>query len=171
MVSLDLVIKTRKGSSFGDWCFESIMATQTEEELRGALASILLKDGNDDEGVIDGIDGDIVDYLAGMLYESGLDDVEESIGPFLEGYGCEGALIKACGDAVMQCGGGAADYGGSNNIHKVTVVANGNKDDDDPLQQAGAVKLKQGIVSMSSALTDQSEAEMDANRYMWGQDK
>ena len=146
------------------------MATQTEEELRGALASILLKDGNDDEGVIDGIDGDIVDYLAGMLYESGLDDVEESIGPFLEGYGCEGALIKACGDAVMQCGGGAADYGGSNNIHKITV-ANGNKDDDDPSQQAGAVKLKQGIVSMSSALTDQSEAEMDANRYMWGQDK
>ena len=146
------------------------MATQTEEELRGALASILLKDGNDDEGVIDGIDGDIVDYLAGMLYESGLDDVEESIGPFLEGYGCDDSLIKACGDAVMQCGGGA-DYGGSNNIHKVTVVANGNKDDDDPLQQAGAVKLKQGIVSMSSALTDQSEAEMDANLYMWGQDK
>lgn len=145
------------------------MATQTEEELRGALASILLKDGNDDEGVIDGIDGDIVDYLAGMLYESGLDDVEESIGPFLEGYGCDDSLIKACGDAVMQCGD-AADYGGSNNIHKVTV-ANGNKDDDNPLHQAGAVKLKQGIVSMSSALTDQSEAEMDANRYMWGQDK
>ena len=168
MVSLDLVIKTRKGSSFGDWCFESIMATQTEEELRGALASTLLKDGNEDEGVIDGIDGDIVDYLAGMLYESGLDDVEESIGPFLEGYGCDDSLIKACGDAVMQCGG--ADYGGSNNIHKITV-ANGNKDDDDPSQQAGAVKLKQGIVSMSSALTDQSEAEMDANRYMWGQDK
>ena len=116
------------------------MATQTEEELRGALASILLKDGNDDEGVIDGIDGDIVDYLAGMLYESGLDDVEESIGPFLEGYGCDDSLIKACGDAVMQCGG--ADYGGSNNIHKITV-ANGNKDDDDPSQQAGAVKLKQ----------------------------
>lgn len=144
------------------------MATQTEEELRGALASILLIDGNDDEGVIDGIDGDIVDYLAGMLYESGLDEVEESIGPFLEGYGCDDTLIKACGDAVMQCGGVCSEE--SNNIHKVTVT-NGNKDDDDPLQQTGAVKLKQGIVSMSSALTDQSEAEMDANRYMWGQDK
>ena len=37
--------------------------------------------------------------------------------------------------------------------------------------QPGAVKLKQGIVSLSSVLTDQSEAEIDANRYMWGQDK
>ena len=37
--------------------------------------------------------------------------------------------------------------------------------------QPGAVKLKQGIVSLSYALTDQSEAEIDANRYMWGQEK
>ncbi len=40
-----------------------------EEDLRKALAGILLKDDNDDEGVVDGIDGDIVSYLAGMLHE------------------------------------------------------------------------------------------------------
>ncbi len=34
-----------------------IMATPSEEALRIALASILLKDGSDDEGVVDGIDG------------------------------------------------------------------------------------------------------------------
>ena len=33
------------------------MATPSEEALRIALASVLLKDGNDDEGVVDGIDG------------------------------------------------------------------------------------------------------------------
>ena len=32
-------------------------APPEEEELREALASVLLKDGNDDEGVVDGIDG------------------------------------------------------------------------------------------------------------------
>mmetsp|Transcript_16138 Transcript_16138/g.38699 ORF Transcript_16138/g.38699 Transcript_16138/m.38699 type:complete len:804 (-) Transcript_16138:121-2532(-) len=139
--------------------------TPPEEELRSALASILLKDGNDDEGVIDGIDGDIVSYLAGMLHESGLDDVEESMGPFLEGYGCDDDLIKTCSDAVMQC---AEDAGNENGNQSHTTVINGSSN----YAQAadGAVKLKQGIVSMSSGLTDHSEAEMDANRYMWGQD-
>ncbi len=36
-------------------CF--IMATPSEEALRIALESVLLKDGSDDEGVVDGIDG------------------------------------------------------------------------------------------------------------------
>lgn len=44
-------------------------AIPEEEDLRKALASILLKDDNDDEGIVDGIDGDIVSYLAGMLHE------------------------------------------------------------------------------------------------------
>ena len=108
--------------------------------------------------------GDIVSYLAGMLHESGLDDVEESIGPFLEGYGCEEELIKACGDAVMLC----ANNGGTNSD---TVTNGSSHHGDDGANNGGAVKLKQGIVSMSSVLTDQSEAEIDANRYMWGQDK
>lgn len=107
--------------------------------------------------------GDLVSYLAGMLHDSGLEDVEESIGPFLEGYGCDEDLVAACCAAVTKCASGG-DNGGSNSH----VVKEGSVDAD---AHAGAVKLKQGIVSMSSALTDQSEAEMDANRYMWGQDK
>eukprot|EP00571_Detonula_confervacea_P014441 CAMPEP_0172306260 /NCGR_PEP_ID=MMETSP1058-20130122/7364_1 /TAXON_ID=83371 /ORGANISM="Detonula confervacea, Strain CCMP 353" /LENGTH=797 /DNA_ID=CAMNT_0013018085 /DNA_START=111 /DNA_END=2504 /DNA_ORIENTATION=- len=137
------------------------MTNPSEEDLRNALASLLLKDGNDDEGVVDGIDGDIVSYLAGMLHESDLEDVEDSIGPFLEGYGCDDDLVKACGDAVMQC---AKNNGGDNDPISHAVIGSNND------TQNGAVKLKQGLVSMSSALTDQSEAEMDANRHGWGLD-
>ena len=111
------------------------------------------------------LSGDIVDYLAGMLHDSGLEDVEDSIGPFLEGYGCDEDLVKACGDAVLKCANGGGDGGDGNGGH----ATNGSGDGDGAPQ--GAVKLKQGIVSMSSALTDQSEAEIDATRYMWGQDK
>ena len=84
-----------------------------------------------------------------MLHESGLDDVEDSIGPFLEGYGCDDDLVKACGDAVMKCG----NNNGATNGETITNGSDNNT-------SQGAVKLKQGIVSMSSALTDQSEAEM-----------
>ena len=135
--------------------------TPSEDELRDALASILLKD--EDEGVVDGIDADIVDYIAGMLHESGLEDVEETIKPFLEGYGCDDDLVKACGDAVLQCG---ATRSVTNDMHK---VINGDNNDDTK-QQEGAVKLKQGIINMSSGLTDQSEAERDAINHMWGKD-
>ena len=135
--------------------------TPSEDEIRVALASILLKD--EDEGVVDGIDGDIISYLAGMLHESGLEDVEESIGPFLEGYGCGDDLVKACGDAVLQCG--TKD---TNNMHK--VINGDNIDDTKQHQEEGAVKLKQGIINMSSGLTDQSESEIDAINHMWGKD-
>ena len=138
------------------------MSTQNEEDLRDALASILLKNGSEDEGVVDGIDGDIVTYLAGMLSDSGLEDVEDTIEPFLTGYGCDEDLVKACGAAVMQCGKNSNE--GSDNIEV-------NGDSGGETDNTQARKLKQGMVSMSSALTDQSEAEVDHNRYMWGQDK
>ncbi len=34
----------------------------------------------------------------------------------------------------------------------------------------GPAKVKQGIVSMSSAIMDRSKAEVDAERYFWGKD-
>ena len=108
-------------------------------------------------------EGDIVSYLAGMLHESGLDDVDDTIGPFLEGYGCDDVLIKACGTAVMRCadGNGGAYF---------DAIKNGSYNGSYEAQP-GAVKLKKGIVFLSSVLTDQSGAEIDANRYMWGQEK
>lgn len=94
-----------------------------------------------------------------MLHETGLADIDESIGPFLEGYGCDDELVNSCREAVLQCANG-------NRGTQTHTITNGNND-----VQTGAVKLKQGMVSMSSVLSDQSEAEIDANRYMWGQDR
>lgn len=139
------------------------MSTPSEDDLRGALASVLLKDGGD-EGVVDGIDGDIIEYLAGMLAETEMDDVEESVGPFLEGYGCDETLIRSCCDAVTSIGSvGSGGGPSSSDMH----VVNGSRDD---VPSDGPAKLKQGVVSMSAALTDQTEDELDAQRYMWGQE-
>ena len=139
------------------------MSAPSEDDLRSALASVLLKDGGD-EGVVDGIDSDIIEYLAGMLAETGLEDVEESVGPFLEGYGCDEDLIGSCCDAVTSIGGSDQSTGGgpSSDVH----VVNGSRDD----VPSGPSKLKQGIVSMSNALDVQTEEELDAQRYMWGQE-
>ena len=137
------------------------MPTPSEDDLREALASVLLKDGGD-EGVVDGIDGDIIEYLAGMLAETELEDVEESVGPFLEGYGCEETLIRSCCDAVTSIGS-ASGGTSSPDVH----VVNGSRDG---AASDGPAKLKQGVVSMSAALTDQTEDELDAQRYMWGQE-
>jgi len=68
-------------------------------------------------------------------------------------------LVNSCREAVLQCANG-------NRGTQTHTITNGSND-----VQTGAVKLKQGIVSMSSVLSDQSEAEIDANRYMWGQDR
>ena len=141
----------------------------SEEEIRAALASVLLR-GEDEESVVDGIDGDIVDYLAGMVYESGPEDAEE-VGPFLEEYGCDGATIASCSAALRRCAGAAvpedASNAGCNGTSEVGRSCHGAP----PSDGDGAMKLKQGLVSMSAALSDQSEAEVDANRYMWGQDR
>ena len=136
----------------------------SEEQIKRALSKILLKD--DGEGVVDGIDDDIIDYLSGMLHESGLEDVEESIAPFLESYGCDDALVQEVCKAVSTCGDGQ-----STNANGATLVVNGsNNNNDQSSNNNGAIKLKQGMISMASTLTEQSDAELDANRYMWGQD-
>ncbi len=117
--------------------------------------------------------GDIVSYLAGMLHETGLEDMDESIGPFLEGYGCDDTLVHSCREAVMllQCGAnGNGNHRGAQTTHSI-ITTNGSSNNEHVHSTGGAVKLKQGIVSMSSVLSDQSEAEIDANRYMWGQDR
>ena len=94
-----------------------------------------------------------------MLHESGLDDLDESIGPFLECLGCDDDLIAACGAAVMECAESSATTNGGDDSNG--IIDNRSNDD----MHTGAVKLKGGIVSMS--LNDQSEAEMD----IWGEEK
>jgi ATP-binding cassette subfamily F protein 3 len=100
-----------------------------------------------------------------MLHDSGLEDIEESIGPFLESYGCDDELIQDVCTAVSSCGGGAAAT--SNGANTLVVIGSTDKNEQ---TSSGAIKLKQGMISMASTLTEQSDAEIDANRYMWGQD-
>eukprot|EP00985_Skeletonema_marinoi_P004339 scaffold1898_cov125-Skeletonema_marinoi.AAC.2 len=138
----------------------------TEEQLKQTLSKILLQD--DGEGVVDGIDEDIIDYLSGMLHESGLEDIDETIVPFLESYGCDEGLVQDVCTAVSTCG--AQSSASSDNGGATTLIVNGNNDNNANEQSSGAIKLKQGMISMASTLTEQSDAELDANRYMWGQD-
>jgi energy-coupling factor transporter ATP-binding protein EcfA2 len=132
------------------------MLALDEETIREALASVLLSDSG--EEVHDGIDEDIVSYLAGMLHESGLDDVEESIGPFLEGYGCPNELVQKAFAAVTSCGKNQLD-------DNPTITRNGIVESN----SGEAVKLNK-IVSMQSTLSEQTTSEIDQNRYLWGQD-
>jgi ATP-binding cassette subfamily F protein 3 len=133
------------------------MSALEERIIREALASVLLSE-NGEDGLVDGIDSDIVDYLAGMLHESGLDDAEDSIGPFLEGYGCPDDLLQKTLSAVTSC---------ANNTptDNATITKNGILESNN----GQAVKLNK-IVSMSSTLSEQTSAEIDQNRYLWGQD-
>jgi hypothetical protein len=132
------------------------MSIPEEETLHEALASVLLDD-NKQDGIVDGIDSDIVSYLAGMLHESGLDDVEGSIGHFLEGYGCPDDIVQKACDAVAACGKNTQSASD-------TITKNGIVESND-----GAVKLNK-IVSMSSTLSEHTDAEIDQTRFLWGQD-
>ncbi len=138
----------------------------SEEQLKHTLSGVLLKD--DGEGVVDGIDDDIITYLAGLIAETDLEDVEESIGPFLESYGCDEELIKEVSTAVVSSNTQSTS---NDNSGDATLITNGgNNNDHSSSSDGGAIKLKQGMVSMASTLTDQSDADMETNKYLWGQD-
>mmetsp|Transcript_27791 Transcript_27791/g.40978 ORF Transcript_27791/g.40978 Transcript_27791/m.40978 type:complete len:798 (+) Transcript_27791:103-2496(+) len=129
-----------------------------ENELCNCLSKVILE--NED------IDEDLIDYLVGMicdgdtvtLTEVASADIDEdseiyqAIGPFLESSGCdEDLIIKAC-TAVKELALKSAP----------SESAGGKKDE--------ARKLRQGMVSMSTELDNKTEAEQDAERYMWGTD-
>jgi ATP-binding cassette subfamily F protein 3 len=154
------------------------MGALSEEELGEALSRVLLVE---DEGVVEGLDSDLVSYLAGMLSEgfsteqlaSG-DDTQEAIHPFLESAGCDESLVQQACEAVHELAQQRYDsqrqashgtQGNPSNSMAVVVGESQNLD-----EEGGARKLRQGVVSMASDLTAHNEAEADATRYMWGQD-
>ncbi len=123
----------------------------TEEELVSTLSGVLLREDQE----IDGLDEDLVVYLAGLIATQLLDAqdedsarevLEESMIPFLESVGCPPDLMQAAVTAITS--------------KAQEVVAASSE------LAAGARKLKQGIVQMSSTLTEQDDE--DANRFMWG---
>jgi ATPase subunit of ABC transporter with duplicated ATPase domains len=123
----------------------------TEEELVSLLSSVLLKDHD-----IDGLDEDLVQYIAGSLstqfQESSIaaahieEILEESMVPFLDSVGCPTELVEEAKATLLQSA-----------ATKITSSLSSSNDD------GQAKKLKQGIVNMSSTLSEHTE---DTNN-MW----
>jgi energy-coupling factor transporter ATP-binding protein EcfA2 len=123
-----------------------------EDDVAAALSKLLLAEG------VDGLDENFISYLAGLLSE-GLEDqvvtqeaVQDLIGPFLESMECPPHLVEQANRTVVEMASSASSNTPTNN--------NSNT----------ARRLKQGIVSMSSHLSQQSDAEVEANRFLWGTD-
>eukprot|EP00566_Odontella_aurita_P004865 CAMPEP_0113545102 /NCGR_PEP_ID=MMETSP0015_2-20120614/11076_1 /TAXON_ID=2838 /ORGANISM="Odontella" /LENGTH=766 /DNA_ID=CAMNT_0000445433 /DNA_START=49 /DNA_END=2346 /DNA_ORIENTATION=- /assembly_acc=CAM_ASM_000160 len=139
----------------------------SEEDLASALSAVLL-DEDGEEGVADGIDSDLVSYLAGMLAEghsaselaaAGPDSpAAEVLSPFLESSGCPDDVIAAAVRAVNEASNASM------------TAASGGEGGGGGADDGGARRLKQGIISMSSDLGVRTEAEADAERFMWGKD-
>ena len=129
------------------------MSTWTEESLTEALGAVLLQRD------IDGLDEDLVAYLAGSLstqIEEGQSCEEvlgETLSTFLESLDISDdekeSLMKDAEAAISDAGGGAA--------------ASETNDSTAPK------KLKQGIVNMSSTLSDQTDTQ--SNQLLWGSGK
>jgi ATP-binding cassette subfamily F protein 3 len=124
------------------------MSSWTEENLRSTLSDVLLKEN------IDGLDEDLVVYISGLLAsqledngsESCEDILEETMVPFLDSVACPAELVEEAKTAILS------------NVKTTEATAHE--------ASSGTQKLKQGIVNMSSTLTEQSDEE--ANRYLWG---
>lgn len=113
------------------------------------LSGVLLQD----DQAVDGLDEDLVQYIAGLLstqLQEGNDieeTLEESMIPFLDSVGCPSDLVEQAKAAILN--------------HHTSMDAPADTTSD-PL---AAKKLKQGIVNMSSTLSDR--AGTDDGNSMW----
>ena len=128
------------------------MTKLDEEQLTESLSEILLRED------IEGLDEDLVEYLAGLLAE-GLEDEEvtedsinELIGPFFESVSCPDAIATEALEAVLAM------------AEELRMTSSGGA------SSSTARKLKQGLVNMSTSLQTSTAAEDDATRFLWGTD-
>jgi len=126
------------------------MSEGTEDELTEALSSVLLDQD------VEGLDEDLISYIAGMLHSKVAEDpdtiiasVEEVLFPFLESVQCPEHLMKAAEEKVLEV------------LHASSSDMAGVSTDNNSTTR----KLQQGVVSMS---LQQSEHEKDAARHGWG---
>ena len=119
------------------------------EELTQKLSDVLLKDNG--EELVDGLDQDLVEYLAGLLSEAddlAEESVDELMDPFFESVDVPDDLQEQAKQVV---------------INMVTYLAIVEE------KKAGAKKLRQGVVTMKLEEFE-TEADQDANRFLWGTD-
>jgi hypothetical protein len=144
----------------------------TEEELCSALSNVLLTSSSD-------VDEDLVGYLAGLIdsSEHTLEELAETgdegpahelLGPFLESSGCDENVISRAVGAVNELASSKLSGGFGVGDASAAEAAGATSNADG--SNAPTRKLRQGLVSMSSALEQESEHEADANRYLWGAD-
>jgi type III secretion system FlhB-like substrate exporter len=134
---------------------------QTELELVETLSNLLLLHDKSDESSVDGLDIDLIKYMAGMLnghvaeqQVSIVSDVplqvaiDEVLVPFLDNVQCSDAIISQVRSAVLDVL--RHHYHPSNNN-------NNNSNTSSTLSSTSAIgtrKLTQGIVSLSSDLSN-----------------
>jgi GTPase SAR1 family protein len=139
----------------------STTTTWTEEDLIETLGSVLLKE--EEEDGIEGLDDDLVAYISGLLATqlaedpANCDDIlEESMVPFLESVGCPAHLIGEARQAIRTKANTMAQAAAAVSASAVTTTSN----------DGATRKLQQGLINMSSTLTDQANDEEDS--YLWG---
>jgi ATP-binding cassette subfamily F protein 3 len=118
------------------------------------------------ETVVEGLDEDLVQYVAGMLCSKVAEDegsptsvtesVEEVLLPFLESVHCPEHLVKASEETVLDVLQRQADQ-----------TAAGAADSSSRTTR----KLQQGMVSMSSDLLQSDEQDLAESRMLWGTDQ
>ncbi len=167
--------------------------TLDQENLQTTITQILSTNSNNDE-----MDDDLIAYLIGMISDAdtfslsslssmGVDDDDSelyaSISPFLESYSVDSAsILNICNKvreiAIDTIGGGnnnsssnsnSNGNGGNNGSGSGGSQHNNNNNNNNDNTQAR--KLKQGIVSFSSNFDVQTDAEKDANAFLWGTNK
>lgn len=182
----DIIINTHQ-------IIQNINSKMDEESLTNSITS-LLTSSNNDNTTID-IDSDLISYIVGMItdvdtfpihslscmtiHEDNIELTEEecelygAISPFLESIQVESSIIlKICKLVKEEATKQVNQKTFSTIIHTTSTLTNTssttsvtNNNDNNNHR-----KLKQGIVSFSSDLDTQSEAEKDANRFLWGTD-
>jgi hypothetical protein len=133
-----------------------------EEQLTEALSKVLLKDD------IDGLDEDLVSYMAGLLASKVAEDdgdidataesaIDEVLVPFLESVACPDDVTAKAKQVVAEL---LAPHVGAAKDDTASTTTR---------------KLKQGIVNMASDLLSKNNNvnshEADANAYLWGTSK
>ncbi len=149
-----------------------------EEKLSSSISEILTSSATE-------IDEDLISYIVGMISDADTfpvaslasmsvdeeSELFESISPFLDSCSVEASVVlKICQcvkDMANELMGGGGNGNGNGNG---TNSSDGMNSTSAPNTISATRKLKQGIVSFSS-IDSQSEAEKDANRFLWGTDK
>lgn len=154
-------------------------ATFDEESLTTSITTLLKNDDTIE------IDSDLISYLVGMISDSDTFPIHElasmtvdddcdlysSISPFLESVEIDSSVALSICKLVKEKA--AQLIGGGNGYICDNGNSNGNNSNDNSDGTENGMmndKLKQGVVSLSSKIDIESEAEKDANRFLWGTD-